>query len=61
MEILQKYADAGMTIDAMSQTDTNEQKQILCDLIDNIDGTIYNDWSGEYMTKEDAKKYVMEY
>jgi hypothetical protein len=60
-EILKRYAEAGMSASAMMQKDTLEQKQALCDLIDAIDGPITNDWSGEDMTKDQAKKYVMEY
>jgi hypothetical protein len=57
----QKYADFGMSMGAMQQHDSSEQKQALCDLIDAIDGDITNDWSGEAMTKDEAKKYVTEY
>ena len=58
----QKYADAGdMFGSAMLQRDTDAQKQALCELIDAIDGPITNDWSGEDMTKDEAKRYVMEY
>lgn len=57
----QRYADMGMAAGAMQQRDTPEQKQALCDLIDAIDGEIVNDWSGERMSKDEAKKYVMEY
>ena len=57
----QRYADGGMSMSAMAQRDTPEQQQALCDLIDAIDGPITNDWSGESMTKEKAKKYVLEY
>jgi hypothetical protein len=46
---------------AMQQRDTDKQKQAICDLIDAIDGPIENDWTGEAMTKEEAKKYVLEY
>lgn len=57
-----KYAEAGnLSLGAMQQRDTPEQKQALCDLIDAIDGEIKNDWSGEIMTKEQAKAYVLEY
>lgn len=45
----------------MTQHDTDAQKQALCDLIDAIDGEIQSDWSGEYFTKDEAKKYVLEY
>lgn len=59
---MQKYAETGQhSYGAMQQRDTPEQKQALCDLIDAIDGEIQNDWSGEMMTKEQAKAYVMEY
>ncbi|QUM73313.1 hypothetical protein [Sphingopyxis granuli] len=43
------------------QRDTPEQKQALCNLIDLVDGEILNEWSCERMTKEAAKKYVLEY
>lgn len=58
---LEKYTEFGMALGAMQQRDTPEQKQALCDLIDAIDGTIENDWTGETMTKDEAKKYVTEY
>jgi hypothetical protein len=56
-----KYADFGMTMSAMAQHDSPDQKQALCDLIDAVDGEIRNDWSGEVYTKEQAKRYVLEY
>jgi hypothetical protein len=56
-----RYSEFGMAAGAMQQRDGPDQKKALCDLIDAIDGTITNDWTGEQMTKEDAKKYVMEY
>lgn len=58
---LHRYAEGPVSMSAMAQKDTAEQKQALCDLIDAIGGEIVNDWSGEKMSKEDAKKYVMEY
>lgn len=58
----QRYMDFGIAAaGVMMQRDTPEQKQALCELIDVIDGEILNEWSGERMTKEDAKKYVLEY
>jgi len=59
--ILQRYADIGYSMSAAMQHDSEEQKTILCELIDQIDGTIRNDWSGEDMTAEQAKAYVLEY
>jgi hypothetical protein len=56
------YLDAGeQSAGAMSQHDTDAQKAALCGVIDAIDGEIENDWSGEKMTKDEAKAYVMEY
>lgn len=59
----QKYDAAGkVSMSAMMQHDNNEQKLALCELIDVIDcPTIYLDWDGVYVSKEEAKKYVMEY
>jgi hypothetical protein len=58
----QAYLDIGEhSLSAMAQHDTDEQKAALCALIDAIDGPITNDWSGEDMTKDEAKKYVLEY
>jgi len=56
-----KYVEFGMSSGAMTQRDTPDQKIALCELIDAIDGEISNDWSGEVMTKEQAKDYVMNY
>jgi hypothetical protein len=61
MGALRKYADGGISPSAMAQRDTEAQKQALCELIDAVDGEIVNDWTGETMTKDEAKKYVMEW
>ena len=59
---LQKYADLGMSASAMPQKNTEEHKQVLCDAVDLFeDGQISNDWDGNEYTKEQAKKYIMEY
>ena len=60
---LKRYAESenGMCVSVAMQHDTPDQKQALCDLIDAIDGEITNDWSGERMTKDEAKRYVLEY
>ena len=60
-EAFAKYVDLGSSISAMAQHDTPEQKQLICEIIDAVDGPISNDWSGESYTKEQAKKYVQEY
>ena len=60
-EALERYHAESVSMDVMQQNDTDAQTQALCDLIDAIVGEIYNDWSGENMTKDEAKKYVREY
>ncbi len=60
-EAFKRYCEGGVSASAMMQHDTDPQKAALCDLIDAIDGEIMNDWSGEKLTKEAAKEYVMEY
>jgi hypothetical protein len=61
-EALQEYGKLGMCLSAMAQKDNERQKELLCIMIDKVNGDVQNDWSGEiYENKEDAKKYVMEY
>ena len=56
------YAEVGYhSVSAMTQHDPDEQKTALCRLIDATDGEIWNDWDGVVMSKDAAKKYVMEY
>ena len=61
LDILRRYGELGASLSAMAQRDTQEQKQLICDLIDAVDGEITSDWTGEVMTKEEAKEYVMTY
>lgn len=60
---LKKYIKIGFIMSAMMQKDTPEQKALICTMIDKVNGTVQNDWTGEYYTndREKAKKYVMEY
>lgn len=61
MEALRRYHGEPTSLGVMHQHDTGTQKQALCDLIDAVNGPIQNDWSGEMMSKDEAKKYVLEY
>lgn len=63
MDALQRYCDAGKTsFSAMTQKDNEEQKQALFDIIDCIDpNEIWNDWTGEKMTPDEAKEYIKNY
>ena len=61
-ELLRKYIDLGASMSAMTQHDTPEQKELICQMIDECGAPeIYLDWDGKHVSKEDAKKYVMEY
>lgn len=63
MELLRRYNEIGSSISAACQHDTPEQKEIVCQLIDECDDPagIYLDWSGKYVSKDEAKFYVMTY
>jgi hypothetical protein len=59
--LLKRYIELCNSISAMLQHDTPEQKEIICKLIDLMPGKIYLDWDDKYVSKEVAKKYVLEY
>ena len=61
MELIKEWHKLGVSMSAMLHHDTPEQKIIICELIDEVTEEIYNDWEGTIMTKEAAKKYVLEY
>lgn len=58
---LRRWEAEGSCVSAACQEDTETQKQSICDLIDAINGPITRDWTGESMTKEEAKQYVLIY
>jgi len=59
---IEKYNSANNnSMSAMMQKNTDIQKEAICEMIDIIGKPVYNDWSGEEMSIEEAKKYVMEY
>lgn len=60
-EILRRYFAGGCSMSCMADRPDATRKQILCELIDQLDGKIYLDWDGKYVSKDEAKKYVMEY
>lgn len=62
LELLRKYHEIGMSMSAMAQKDTPEQKELICQMIDECNAeTIYLDWDDKHASKEEAKKYVREY
>jgi len=60
--LLKEYDKIGSSYSAMYQIDTPRQIEIICQLIDigNFD-RVYLDWDDIYVSKEEAKKYVMDY
>jgi hypothetical protein len=60
-KLFDAYCELGASASAAMQHDTPEQKDIICKIIDMLEGYVWNDWTGEMMTKEEAKKYVLEY
>lgn len=61
-ELLNEYTKIGSSYSAMAQNDTPRQKEIICELIDLCDGdTIYLEWDGIDVTKQEAKDYVLQY
>lgn len=62
LNILSKYHALGASMSAMMQQDTPEQKDLICQLIDVVNtDTIYLDWDGKDVSKEEAKEYVRNY
>ena len=60
-ELLKEWHNIGASMSAICHHDTPRQKEIICELIDegNFD-TVYLDWDGKDVSKEEAKKYVMD-
>ncbi len=60
--LLKEYYEIGSAYGAMQQRDTPRQKEIICELIDECDDeTIYLEWDGKDVSKQEAKDYVMNY
>jgi len=62
ISLLKEYAKLGSSMSAIAQHDNPRQKEILCELIDegNFE-TVWLDWDGKEVSKEEAKLYVMGY
>ncbi len=62
-EALKEYNEIGSSFSAMMQDDTPRQKELLCIMIDKVNGSVTLDWDGIDCTNDraQAKKYVIEY
>lgn len=61
LELLREYFKDGVSMSCAADKPDQQRKEVLCKLIDSFDGELFNDWDGVEMTKDQAKKYVMEY
>lgn len=62
LALLTEYEEIGSCVSVMMQKDTPRQKEIICELVDECDGeTIYLEWDGKEVSKQEAKDYVMNY
>lgn len=61
LKLLNKYFDEGVSMSAMAQRDTDEQKEILCQIIEKINRPVYLHWDGKYISVEEAKEYIRTY
>ena len=60
--LMKEYEDIGSSMSAIMQRDTVRQKEIICELIEKGDfETVFLDWDGKSVTKDEAKRYVLEY
>lgn len=60
--LIEEYnKEGGHSLSAMTQKDTQRQKEIICEMIEIIGKPVYLDWDGKYVSVDEAKKYVMEY
>ena len=59
--LVDRYFALGSSPSAMCQCDTPEQKELICQMIDECGAeTIHLDWDGTDVSKEAAKLYIME-
>lgn len=59
-KLLEKYMD-NMSGGCAQHKPNKEQNELLCTLIEDFDGEIWNDWDDKIMSKEEAKEYVSTY
>lgn len=61
LPLLQEYHEIGAADSVILQEDTPRQQEIICELIDLMPCDIHLDWENKHVSKDAAKKYVMEY
>jgi hypothetical protein len=58
--LLQEYMEE-MPLGCATHRPDDEKRKILCNVVDVFTGDIQNDWTGEIMSKEQAKEYIINY
>jgi hypothetical protein len=48
-------------LQSFEDIDEQKEKEILCEIIEKHDGKIWNWWDNKYISKKEAKKYVLNY
>jgi hypothetical protein len=59
----EEYERIGSSSLAMMQEDSLRQKELICEMIESVNGSVMLDWEGEDVTnnRAKAKEYVMNY
>lgn len=58
---LEQYFKDGQPLSCTQDKPTKERREILCNMIRQFDGVIWNDWEDKKMTKEEAISYLENY
>lgn len=59
---LQEFSRLSDGRGAMMEDMTDAKRELLCEIIDALDAeTVYLEWDGRDVTKDEAKSYVMDY
>ncbi len=61
VELIEKYRKDGVCLSVALQKDTNNQQNILCEIVKKIDGSISNGWDNKELTKDEAIDYIRSY
>ena len=60
--LIERYFAEPVSASAMLQRNTENQKQIILEIIDAVNtDKIYLEWDGKYVGKDEAKEYVLNY
>ena len=59
---LKEFFEFGVPPSAALDRPNKDKRKLLAEIIDLVDGPVFDDWNGgEFPSKEEAKKYVLYY